>query len=273
MAVEFQFYLLSPWIVMLMHRGKAWIAPLAIFLISTFLNFYTLLHDCPDMTTSNPDLWIDYYSSDCYHSFTTFNYTSMPWRAAPYGFGMYCAYLYLYHKNLHSNIVVEWLVFICFIVIGYIGVLPFYNAKLLSPMLNTIWSAMGRSIYGLFLSYLIYFVLQDGEKEWYRPTRWMKWFLSLKMWLPVAMLSYSIYLLHLTVLLEVSKMKYGMSDEQRNMADGTGTGCPYSFGAALNRWGFLFLAGLFFSQLVALISYLVAEKPFIDARVAFKNKH
>jgi len=49
-AVEFQFYLISPYIIYALYRTKEkriWILPIAIFLISTVLNVFAAMQACP----------------------------------------------------------------------------------------------------------------------------------------------------------------------------------------------------------------------------------
>ena len=52
-AVEFQFYMLSPLLIYFMAKSdRPWMAPLLIFLISTVLNFLITLGVCPDAYTN-----------------------------------------------------------------------------------------------------------------------------------------------------------------------------------------------------------------------------
>jgi peptidoglycan/LPS O-acetylase OafA/YrhL len=56
-AVEFQFYLISPFVVSWLDTSRnPWIPPLIFFLVSTGLNFGFLYHICP-LALERADVW------------------------------------------------------------------------------------------------------------------------------------------------------------------------------------------------------------------------
>ena len=121
-------------------------------------------------------------------------------------------------------------------------------------------------------------MLSKEEIPWYRPSRWMKSFLSLKVWAPVANLSFSIYLIHLMTLPILSSSITFLkskeeSDWELNPEGKFPDACPVSHLDALLRFFFVlivsFLANMVLSLLVV---YLPFEKPALDARRAFKRK-
>ena len=88
-AVEIQFYIFSPWIVTLIHKGnRPWIVPLLIFVVSMIFNIAMLLSFCPQTLTDN-SVWTQ---DLCVSKYKYWNYTQMISRMSPYGFGMYTAF-------------------------------------------------------------------------------------------------------------------------------------------------------------------------------------
>ena len=126
-------------------------------------------------------------------------------RCGPYLCGMMVAYLHFKnpkHDYCQGAIVYEWIAFsILLIIMFVIGGLPkgdYYHGFKLSPVLQTIHQVIGRTLFGACLSYLILLILSPSSSElpWYRPVRSLKAFLTFKIWIPVAYLSYSAYIAH-----------------------------------------------------------------------------
>lgn len=67
------------------------------------------------------------------------------------------------------------------------------------PIFNKYLLIFGRQIFGLCLSYLVYLALNPAIKmiPYFRPSRLVSMILSWKFWIPIATLSYSIYLFHI----------------------------------------------------------------------------
>jgi len=89
-----------------------------------------------------------------------------------------------------------------------IGVEPVEDVKSLIPytdypVFNLLVWIFGRQIYGLCLSYLVYLALNPANTmvSFFRPSRIMNMILSWRIWIPVATLSYSMYLFHLPYLI------------------------------------------------------------------------
>ena len=124
---------------------------------------------------------------------------------APYGFGMYAAYLHLQGtKYLDSKfnylIVLEW---ICFIHVLLNPLVNFVDSPVSGPSyawLMTLLAVFQRSLYGASLSFLLVLMLSVPPDEiipWYRPSKVLRAFLSWSLFLPIATLSFSFYLMHL----------------------------------------------------------------------------
>ena len=95
------------------------------------------------------------------------------------------------------------LAFVGLMTISYIGAspptdgeLPFMN----EPFLRTIYVGIARQIFGLCLSYLLYIMILPNPNtsiSLWRPTCYMRSLLSSNIWVPIATLSYSLYLWHI----------------------------------------------------------------------------
>jgi hypothetical protein len=67
------------------------------------------------------------------------------------------------------------------------------------PIFNKYVLIFGRQIFGLSLSYLAYLALNPAitKISYFRPSRVVSMILSWKIWIPIATLSYSIYVFHI----------------------------------------------------------------------------
>ena len=67
-------------------------------------------------------------------------------------------------------------------------------------LLGLIWASSYRALYGASLAYLILLMISPSPKTaipFKHPTKYIRAFLSLSLWVPIATLSYSIYLWHM----------------------------------------------------------------------------
>ena len=115
----------------------------------------------------------------------------------------------LYHLNKGKDylkgtpVVLEWLAFLTLNAIGWIG--PSLPDITDNANIKFIWLCIvSRQLYGACLAYLILLCISANEDTnpipWYRPTRWIKGFLCMNIWLPIATFSYSMYIWHLRFL-------------------------------------------------------------------------
>ena len=92
-SVEFQFYLLSPFLVEYLLSSKTpWRVPIAMVLFSIFLNFY-ITYQIMDGDLKNPNFWKDNaYTAGLKYFYTVYVRTYC--RMSPYVTGMYAAYVH-----------------------------------------------------------------------------------------------------------------------------------------------------------------------------------
>ena len=128
---------------------------------------------------------------------------------SPYGFGMYAAYVHLSGINFMDSkynrlIILEWLCFIIVLVNPFLNLMdPIYEGPNLA-WLMIIQIVFQRSIYGSSLAFLMTVMLSVKPEEnipFYRPTKYLRAFLSWSLWVPFATLSFSFYLMHLQTIL------------------------------------------------------------------------
>ena len=67
-----------------------------------------------------------------------------------------------------------------------------------------------RQLFGLSLAYLMHLALNPscGDLSYLRPSKLLKAALSAKIWLPIATLSYSFYLIHIVVIQILNTIPY-----------------------------------------------------------------
>jgi hypothetical protein len=122
----------------------------------------------------------------------------------PYGFGMYAAYVHLSGVNLLENslsYLFEWISFLALLLIPFVHfIVPLWPRTANLAWLTFTWTVTERTFYGLALAYLLSLMLSVKPEEsipFYRPTCFLRAFYSMSIWVPIATLSYSFYLLHL----------------------------------------------------------------------------
>ena len=81
-----------------------------------------------------------------------------------------------------------------------VGSIPMFDGGFLGYKANLAAAVLMRPLLGFTWAFLVYIMLTKENLAWYRPARWLKKFLELSVWTPIANLSYSIYLTHIVVL-------------------------------------------------------------------------
>ena len=91
----------------------------------------------------------------------------------------------------------------------------------------------------------------------------------MKIWLPIATLSYSIYLWHHTLM---SILGFTVFADVKKQIDNVGGNCQEV--VKIGAWPLaeLYTIGFVFALVFATLSYVFVEKPAIDARRVFKTK-
>ena len=118
MAVEFQFYLISPFIV---ARLKGWNLPLTTFALSTLLNIAAYLIICPEYLTRDAKRDTEFNTNTVPPLVLTV-YTQVPMRASPYVFGMLAAYFYKNQRDIATSLAYDWISFLALVAITINGV-------------------------------------------------------------------------------------------------------------------------------------------------------
>ena len=112
---------------------------------------------------------------------------------------------------------------------------------------------------------------QDTPISWARPSKYFRGFLSLGIWLPLATVSYSVYLWHHIPMAIISVIKYG--DQRKAIAKLTlKNDCEEIVKIGVGPAITLFFGTLLSATLIASLSYVFVEKPAIEARRVFKTK-
>lgn len=107
--------------------------------------------------------------------------------------------------------------------------------------------------------------------SWLRPSKYFRGLLSLKLWLPIATLSYSVYLWHPVVLVILSKLYYTHEKNQIEkfaLTDDCESIIKIGFWPSVE----MFFAGWLISLVLAAFTFVFVEKPAVDARRVFKSK-
>jgi peptidoglycan/LPS O-acetylase OafA/YrhL len=122
------------------------------------------------------------------------------------------------------------------------------------------------------VSYLLLLILSPKPEEfipWYRPVKYMRYFLSMKVWIPIANLTYSIYLFHFFVIQKLGptiiKIVLGDRPIDYTICNGTSSETANMF-----FWN-MFLSFVITTS-ISIVVYVLIEKQGINARIVFKNR-
>ena len=197
-AVEFQFYLISPFIVRNMAKRKnTWVVPIIFAFVSVMISLDTAITSCDDLLVIGTG-----FSEECLLSLWHHWYQNMICRCVPYLAGMLAAQNHL-NGSFKDSPCLEWLSFGMVTMISYLGVnfdcvyIPFFDFCL-GPFAHLFYLCMVRGVFGICLAYLIARIVSvpPDHSLGCRPTALMRKIYSSNIWLPIANLSYSMYLFH-----------------------------------------------------------------------------
>ena len=185
------------------------------------------------------------------------------------------------------SIFYEWIAFILMWTTAYIGGFPvFSTAVLQNSSLIFIYTCLGRQIYGASISYLLLLMLSPKPEDnipWYRPTKYMRAFLSWKIWLPLANLTYTFYLFHDTPVMLLTgpiavKLNLGGRElpstdaEVLKVAECNEEGVGFSNGGLAGIWFTNAALAFVITIIICTFIFVFIEKQGINARSAFKSK-
>ena len=263
-AVEFQMYALSPWIIESMLSSSPYRLPLILLFVTIFLKLLITFAVCPYMLTNDPDP----SKNDCLTNPVWYFgnlYTQTYTRAGPYFLGMIAAYWHLNpsEKPVLRPICHTLLEYFCLIIlfsIGLFGVkagdvrITGINGEEWNRFVGWIYGSVARCAYGAAWLWLMPSFLSNETIPMYRPASWCRAFLGCGGWLPIATLSYSIYVWSVLFIITLN---------------------VYS-GECDNIWGKFgwFSAKMFVASfLTAVGTFIFIERPCNNARTVFKSSH
>ena len=202
-AVEFQMYMISPWIIQSMLDSSPYRLPLILFFLSIVLKLAITYAVCPYILNNV----VDVEANECFKDPAALwmnTYAQMYTRAGPYFLGMIAAY---WHLNPESrpdlNPMCQTLLeYICVYILVSIGLFGAQSEtiRIKSPdgtewnsIVAWIYGSVSRSLYAAAWFWLIPFFLEKGHIPAYRPAYCCRAYLGCKGWVPLATISYSMY--------------------------------------------------------------------------------
>lgn len=249
LAVEEQFYFIYPLILLAVLRwtkSPGWIL-LGLFVLSFVVNAFIVLSDAQLSTTPFSQI---YTNHDYFNHYFTVLYDNLYTRFGGLVVGCLAAYMmHFYQDKLKSvmnspiGIVMTWLsiaIIIC--LMAFPIFLPRYDNF---SWLHLTYDIANHTLFAVGVGVLILaMILQQ-----HAVARACSWFFSLNVWYPIATLSYSLYLIHLVVMVIVIPA----------MMQQTG----FSMGEVLLYGGLL---SSLISFLIATFMYVFIEKPVMNLR-------
>lgn len=254
LAVEEQFYILFPLFLLLFFYKTQHRLALLIFLFAVSIALRGWLHVRHDEFFANGSTALLFYSNPDYvGSYGDIIYANLYTRYGAIICGIAAAYLHCYyHKTLSSvfrnSRALYWLLFLMAIMLTVfpLSIRHFDGSVVYSELFQSVYATLHRNVFSLGIAMILLFVLYPKG-----IVLWLNKFLSLSLWRPIAQLAYSTYLFHiliLAILFQINK-------------DSLYAGTPTIPGIAL-----FFLELVAGSLLIAFISYLFVEKPFMNLR-------
>lgn len=249
LAVEEQFYFIYPLILYAIlkwtnHAGKCLVG---LFFLSILVNAWLVLSD--EMLSTTP--FSQVYSNDTYYNhYFTVIYDNLYTRFGGLVVGCYAAYVMHFYQDklvevVNSSFGVLMTLFAVLVVLFLMCFplyLPRYDAY---HWLHIAYDIGNHSLFAVGIGILIVAMIVQR----YSLANLLSWFFSLKLWYPIATLSYSLYLIHLVVMIYV--IPEFMQVPEYDMVD------------VLIYGGFLSSA---ISFVIAACMYLLIEKPVMNLR-------
>jgi peptidoglycan/LPS O-acetylase OafA/YrhL len=256
LAVEEQFYFIYPLILIAILKfcKSPGAVLLWLFLISIAVSAGIVLSD--DMLRTTPSSHI--YTDDTFNAhFFTVLYDNLHTRFGGLVVGCLAAYGMHFHKEkltqvansaLGIALTVVGVVLISFFMI-FPAFSPAYDAN---QTLHILYYIFNHTLFAVGVGLLIVAMLL--QQHWLANA--FKWFFSLPFWYPIASLSYSLYLIHLVVMILVIPAMVNLTMMMPEQYD-------WSMGQIL-FYGFIVSSVLSFA--VATLMYLFIEKPVMNLR-------
>lgn len=256
LAVEEQFYFIYPLILIaiLKYAKNPSYVLIALFLISFVVRTVIVLLDDTIRTTPGSQVYLndDYFN----HYFTVF-YDNLHTRFGSLVVGCLAAYYFHFHLDrlkaiANSTIGVMLTVLGMALVVFFMAFPAFSTSFDQYPTLNIFYYIFNRTLFSLGIGFIIIAMLLQNHMI----ANVMRKFFSLPFWYPIASLSYSLYLIHLVVMIVVIPAMI-------NLTVTMPAEYPWTMGQVL-LYGFVVSGILSFA--IAAVMYLFIEKPIMNLR-------
>ena len=264
LAVEEQFYLLAPvFLLLVFFKSEHKIAWLLGFIFLSLLVRYLLLVTEPDLYHSKITEIFNLDKSDKFNLYFDRMYVNLYSRFGPFICGIFASYLYFYHETKVRQFFAKPFAMVLTLLSSLLLLLmvlaPSYHQGIdYLKWYEVAYIVGNRTLYSVALSVVILASL--CSKDWCAVAA--RWFLSLRIWLPFAHLSYSIYIIHIVV---VGWVHFNLKATLKARGDSL---------EALDFYQvmMLFPISLIVASLIAALFYVFIEKPFMNMRKGFRPK-
>lgn len=249
LAVEEQFYFIYPLILIAILKWTKYpgYCLVGLLVLSFIVNAWIVLSDAQLSITPFSQV----YTNDGYYNhYFTVLYDNLYTRFGGLVVGCIAAYVMHYYPErlksaINSSLGLS-LTLLSLIIIFLFMTLPLYLPKYDGyGWLHILYDVTNHTLFAVGIGLLILAMILQEQ----RLAKSLSWFFSLRFWYPIATLSYSLYLIHLVVMIRVIPMFMQNSD--------------YNMGQVL-LYGGLVSSGI--SLLIAALMYLLIEKPVMNLR-------
>lgn len=256
LAIEEQFYFIYPLLLIALlkctkSQGKAL---LGLFVLSFVIRWYVVMFDEQISTSPASRMYTD---ENYFNHFFTILYDNLHTRFGSLVVGCLAAYGFHYHKEklasfFNSSVGTLTTIIGVILVVLFIGLptyLSQYDEYQTFHILNYIFS---RNLFSIGIGIIILAMLLQQHVI----ANGIRWFLSWRFWYPFATLSYSLYLIHLVVMVVVIPAMINLTVQMPEAY-------PWSTGETL-LYGFIVSTVL--SLFISALMYLFIEKPIMNLR-------
>lgn len=262
LAVEEQFYLITPLFLLLVfwksNHKTAWLIGLA--LLSLLIRYLLLINE-PDLINSDLKTILNLERSDKFNLYFDRMYVDLHARFGPFICGIFASHLFFHHREALATFFnsrkAKPVIYIGLAIVIALALAPSYHQDVTYPEFYSIfYIVFNRTLFSVGITLLLLAALFPYEVV----GRTFQKILSAKFWLPIAHLSYSIYIFHILV---VSWIHLNIKVLMKNNSMPTETVDFYWLLAAIP-------VALFVSCIIAALLYVFIEKPFMNLRRGFR---
>jgi peptidoglycan/LPS O-acetylase OafA/YrhL len=256
LAVEEQFYFIYPLILMVVLKWTKHLGIILLGLLAASIAVNTLIVLNDPLLRTTPSSVI-YSYGDFYHHFFTKLYDDLYTRFGGLVVGCLAAYAIHYHKEkltlvANSPFGVMMTIFGVSLIVFFMMFPVFSHEYDANQTLHVLYYIFNHTLFAAGVGVLIIAMLLQQH----RIASAFRWFFSLPFWFPIASLSYSLYLIHLVVMVIVIPAILHLTMTMPETY-------PWSMGQIL-LYGFI-VSGIL-SMAIAALMYLFIEKPIMNLR-------